>query len=98
MFDVLFSDSAADEYAELRGFERGKVEKAIEENLVHQPDVPTRNRKPLPTLVPSFEHVPPVWELRVGGIRVFYDVDVASNTVTIRAIREKGRKTSGEIT
>jgi mRNA-degrading endonuclease RelE of RelBE toxin-antitoxin system len=31
----------------------------------------------------------PVWELRVGKFRVFYDVDEDATTVTVRAIREK---------
>lgn len=31
----------------------------------------------------------PVWELRVGGFRVFCDVNEAERRVVIRAVREK---------
>jgi hypothetical protein len=49
--------------------------------------VATRNRKMLPDLVPPFFRVPPVWEIRVGDFRVYYDVD--DEVVNIRAIRTK---------
>lgn len=40
----------------------------------------------------------PVWELRVGEYRVFYDVDEATAIVYIRAIRHKPpHKTTEEI-
>ena len=41
---------------------------AIEKQLAHQPDIETRNRKPMRPnpLAP--------WELRVGNMRVYYDV------------------------
>ena len=32
---------------------------------------------------------PPIWELRVGAYRVFYDVDEDLNVVYVRAVREK---------
>jgi mRNA-degrading endonuclease RelE of RelBE toxin-antitoxin system len=62
---------------------------SVEEQLPHQALVPTKHRKPMPTLVPSFEHVPPVWQLSVGDYRIFYDVDEVANTVFIRAVLEK---------
>jgi hypothetical protein len=40
-------------------------------------------------LTPGFEHVPPVWELRVGDIRVFYDFDQSAGRVFVRAVRLK---------
>lgn len=33
--------------------------------------------------------VPPIWELRVGEFRVFYDVDEPSNMVYVRAVKRK---------
>ena len=36
-----------------------------------------------------WDHVAPVWELRIGEYRVFYDVDEAESTVIIRALRQK---------
>ena len=42
---------------------------AVDDQLAHQPMVETRNRKPMRPnpLAP--------WELRVGGLRVYYDVE-----------------------
>ena len=48
-----------------------------------------RNRKIIVGLVPPWEHSEPIWQLRIGEHRVFYDVDDEEQTVTIRAIRHK---------
>jgi len=53
--------------------------------------------KQLAALVPPWEHVPPVRELRVDDHRVFYDVDAGARLVVIRAVRRKGRLTTKEI-
>jgi mRNA-degrading endonuclease RelE of RelBE toxin-antitoxin system len=37
----------------------------------------------------SFVFEPPLWELRIGDFRVFYDVDNERQRVYVRAIREK---------
>ena len=68
----------------------------VEAQLIAQPGVETRNRKRV-DVVPSFEHVPPVWELRVGEFRVFYGIDESEREVRVWAVRRKGRKTTGEI-
>lgn len=49
----------------------------------------TKNRKILVSLIPPFEVVPPVWELRVGDHRVFYDVAEEEEAVYVRAVRHK---------
>ena len=43
----------------------------------------------------AWEAVPPVWELRVGESRVFYDVSEEDSVVYVRAVRRKprGKKT-----
>jgi hypothetical protein len=64
---------------------------------VHQPTLESRNRKMLAEAAPSFECEPPIWELRVGDFRVFYD-DESAAAVYVRAIREKPpRATTQEI-
>ena len=35
--------------------------------------------------------------LRVGDFRVFYDIEPEQRLVLVRAVRSKGRKTTGEI-
>jgi len=58
----------------------------VDEQLVHQPKVETRNRKPMRPnpLAP--------WELRIGDLRVYYDVEEDPTPVVyIRAIGIKER-------
>jgi mRNA-degrading endonuclease RelE of RelBE toxin-antitoxin system len=47
----------------------------------------------------GFEYEPPLWELRVGEFRVFYDGKADSRTVYVRAVKQKpSGKTTREIT
>ena len=39
----------------------------------------------------------PVWQLRVGDLRVFYDVDAERREVVVRAVRRKGGRNTKEI-
>jgi mRNA-degrading endonuclease RelE of RelBE toxin-antitoxin system len=98
MFTVHFVESVADDLADLKASERQLILDRIDEQLSHQPTTPTRNRKMVPGLVPPWEHEQPVWELRVGLFRVFYDVNEAESKVIVRAIRLKPpHKTTEEI-
>jgi len=62
---------------------------SIDDQLKYEPTVLTRNRKFLFGLVPPWEYVEPIWELRVGEYHVFYDVNEEMSVVKIRAIRHK---------
>jgi len=58
----------------------------VDEQLVYQPMVETKNRKPMRPnpLAP--------WELRIGNLRVYYDVeDDPEPVVYIRAVGVKER-------
>ena len=56
---------------------------AIEDQLRYEPNVPTRNRKPLrPNLLAP-------WELRVADLRILYDVDDAAKLVDILVVGRK---------
>jgi mRNA-degrading endonuclease RelE of RelBE toxin-antitoxin system len=64
------------------------IRKTIEEQLTYEPNVETRNRKPLRRPA-SFSAE---WELRLGPdnrFRVFYEIDIEENRVLILAIGEK---------
>lgn len=63
----------------------------------HSPRHPSRRKKELAGVAPPWEHVVPVWGLRVGEYRVFYDVDEEAQLVRVRAVRRKGRRTTEEI-
>jgi hypothetical protein len=68
---------------------------AIATQLLAEPTTPTRNRKLLASLIPPWTAEPPIWELRVGDYRVFYDVSDEEPVVYVRAVRKKphGRTT-----
>ncbi len=88
-YEIRVHELAAEELEELRAYDQRAVVGAMEEHLSHEPTRVTRHRKCLVALSPGFEHVPPVWQLRVGNFRVFYDVDEAGNMVHVRAVRRK---------
>ncbi|MGH2403272.1 MAG: type II toxin-antitoxin system RelE family toxin [bacterium] len=84
-----FSEGAFEDLVGVRLFERRRILEAIETQLGDLPTRETRNRKQLRGLVPPFEAVQPIWELRVGVYRVFYDVEEEGHRVYVRAIRRK---------
>ncbi len=96
MFEIRLARGALEDLQRLRAHDRTRIVDEIERCLVDQPQEPTRNRKELAALVPPWEHVPPVWELRVDDYRVFYDVDARARLVVVRAVRRKGRSTTKE--
>jgi len=80
-YRVQFTSSAERHFAQLSAREQSTVLNAIKVQLRHEPTRETRNRKPLRPnpLAP--------WELRVGSIRVFYEVDrLESDLVSVLAI------------
>ncbi len=89
MYDIDYAAGVAEDLAALRAFERARILNEIEEQLTEQPTQETRNKKLLPGLKPPWDQELPVWELRAGEYRVFYDVDDAERLVTVRAIRRK---------
>jgi mRNA-degrading endonuclease RelE of RelBE toxin-antitoxin system len=97
-YTIEYAEGVEDDLAGLRASERKQVLDSIDKQLMYEPTRETRNRKMLPGLIPPWEHVEPIWELRIGEYRVFYDVDEANGTVTIRAVRHKpSHKTTEEI-
>jgi hypothetical protein len=70
-YRIVLTDLAVDELKHIRAFDRRRIVDGISGELAHQPTVATRNRKCLGPVVPDFEHVPPIWELRVGDYRIF---------------------------
>jgi len=89
MFTLEFSEMVAEHLGELRAYDRKQILDQIDAQLTHRPTEETRNRKKVVGLIPPWEHVEPVWELRVGEFRVFYDVYEDESRVVVRAIRRK---------
>jgi mRNA-degrading endonuclease RelE of RelBE toxin-antitoxin system len=98
VYRIEISRSAEDDLSALRAYDRATVARGILEQLSQEPTATTRNRKILEGHEVPFEAVPPIWELRVGTYRVFYDVNVQEEVVFVRAIRHKPpHKTTEEI-
>lgn len=82
MFEVRFSEDA-DRHLKVRSARDQRIlMQAIEEQLTHQPTVPTRNRKQL--------HANPLatWSVRVQEFRVLYNIDESLVTVVAIAVKE----------
>lgn len=89
MYTIEYAESIAEDLAKVRPHRRKFVLDAVENQLAHEPTRQTKNRKMLVGLTPPWGHVQPVWELRIGEYRVFYDVDEQASVVIVRAIRRK---------
>jgi mRNA-degrading endonuclease RelE of RelBE toxin-antitoxin system len=95
---IAIEEQAISDLEQLRKYDRQMVREGIRSQLAHEPTVATRKRKIITGLDPSFHYVPPLWQLRVGDYRVFYDVDETAQVVRVRAIRHKtGGVTTEEI-
>jgi mRNA-degrading endonuclease RelE of RelBE toxin-antitoxin system len=80
-YRIQLTKSAEEHFADLTARQHAIVLNAIKVQLRHEPTRETRNRKPLRPnpLAP--------WELRIGFLRVFYEVDaLGSDLVNILAI------------
>ena len=85
-YEIEYSPDAEGHLRVLRARQRAIVLDTVDEQLVHQPKVETRNRKPMRPnpLAP--------WELRIGNLRVYYDAEEDPKPVVyIRAIGIKER-------
>jgi mRNA-degrading endonuclease RelE of RelBE toxin-antitoxin system len=88
-YKIDIRDVAYDELQAIKPFYRRRIIQSIDQQLVHEPTVETKNRKVLTGFQPSFEHEEPIWELRIGEYRVYYDVNEGLQCVTVRSIRKK---------
>ncbi len=85
-YEIAFADSVKAHLQVLTAGQRATVLEAVERHLTIEPLTETRNRKPLrPNPVAP-------WELRVGTLRVFYDVSEGPvPTVRVLAVGVKDR-------
>jgi mRNA-degrading endonuclease RelE of RelBE toxin-antitoxin system len=83
MFTIDLSDDALEELCQFRKRDSTTIIDEIERQLTYQPNVETRNRKPLRA------HPLGEWELRVDKFRVFYDIDMENEAVLVKAVGVK---------
>lgn len=85
-YRIEYSPDTEEHFKVLTARQQSIVLDTVERQLRYQPTVETRNRKPMrPNPVAP-------WELRIGVLRVYYDVeDEPEHVVYIRAIGIKER-------
>ena len=79
---IVFAPEARDDYESLRAFQRAEVRDAIRKHLVYQPERRSKSR-----IKRLRDMKKPQYRLRVGNIRVFYDV--RGSEVEVIAIVDK---------
>ena len=89
MYEIRFAVSVVSDLRRLRASQRRRILDEVRRKLAEEPAKVTKHIKQLRKLVPPFEAVPPVWQLRIGDHRVFNDVDSEHKKVLVRAIRRK---------
>jgi mRNA-degrading endonuclease RelE of RelBE toxin-antitoxin system len=83
-YGIDFSPQAAQDYRDLDAHVRGRFRDAVETHLRHQPTKASRSR------IKRLRGISrPQYRLRVGEVRVFYDV--TETTVEVLAIVAKSR-------
>lgn len=113
MYEIRWDDGAQDDmkHLRLRAFEIRQIVDTVDEQLAYEPDRASKQKKTIrPGESLPFEHLEPVWQLRVGEYRVFYDVVKREQheeppnrrehegVVCIRAVRHKpAHKTTREM-
>ena len=84
-YRIVYAEEIRDHLRSLTARQRAILFDSIEEQLTYEPTVETRNRKEmLPNSLAS-------WELRIGDLRVYYDVTEVPKTVTVVAVGIKRR-------
>jgi len=85
-YRIEYSPEAVDHLRGLAVRDQRAVVDAVDEQLAHQPLVETRNRKPMrPNPIAP-------WELRIGRLRVYYEVESEPDSVvTVLAVGVKER-------
>ncbi len=87
-FEVIFDALALDHMDAVESKYDSLIRRTIEEQVIHEPDIPTRNRKPLlrETAIGA------TWEVPCGPgnrFRIFYDLHRDQHLVVVLAIARK---------
>jgi hypothetical protein len=89
-FALVYADDVKDHLRAIEAKYLSVIQTTIESQLLHEPDVETRNRKPLKRPVAFGAD----WELRLGPdnrFRVFYQVNLERREVRVLAVGVKDR-------
>src|SRR5438093_11202072 len=106
MYEIRWDQAARDDVKrmKLRAYDVGQIVAVVDRQLTQDAEDDSRSRKLIrPEEQLPFEHLQPVWQLRVGEFRVYYDVsremgpepenaqeaEEPAGVVRIRAVRRK---------
>jgi len=87
-YSIELVPKARDHIKTFTGRQRATVVDAMKHQLLHEPAVATRQRKPMKADMPGY--VAP-WELRVGELRVYYEVLEDRKVVRVLGLGIKDR-------
>ncbi|MEG4308950.1 MULTISPECIES: type II toxin-antitoxin system RelE/ParE family toxin [unclassified Microcoleus] len=88
-YQIEYADAAIEHLKFLTTRQQRTVLDTVDEQLKYEPLVETRNRKPMePNSLAT-------WELRIGNLRVYYDVE--ENTVAVVYIQAVGVKNRNRV-
>ena len=82
-YRIQYSPEAEDHLRSLTARQRSTVLDSIDQQLTHQPTTETRNRKPMR------RNPLAAWEMRIGGLRVYYRVQEAEHLIQVLAVGVK---------
>src|SRR2546421_13040668 len=83
MFQIGYTHSALEDISTFQKSEQTTIFDKVDEQLMYQPDVITRNRKRLrPNETAE-------WELRIDDFRVLYDIDFDERNVEVKVVGVK---------
>ncbi len=96
-FDLIYARAVREHLRYIEQKYYSLIRDTIERQLTFEPDVETRNRKPLQSSM-TFEEA---WEIRLGPdnrFRVFYEIDHEAHAVYILAVgvKQKNRLIIGD--
>ena len=97
LFTILYDAAAEDDLRALRAYDLRRILNEVDRHLVKNPLTADRRKKILRGLISPWKSVRPIWQLRIGDFRVFYDADDERREVIVRAVRRKGTRTTGDI-
>jgi len=83
VFDIRFTERAVEDLQDFSKSDQERILKDLESELIEDAAKESNDRKRLHPAGPV------EWELRLGNVRIFYDVNLQNRTVKIEAVGKR---------
>jgi mRNA-degrading endonuclease RelE of RelBE toxin-antitoxin system len=83
VFDIRFTEGAVEDLRDFTKSDQERILKDLESELLEDAGQESNDRKRLHSTGPV------EWELRLGNVRIFYDVNLQNRTVKIEAVGKR---------